>query len=267
MGGDGASAYDFVLENEELWDDSLNGMSGDILVKGGIVMYSLSVPKEVKSIRFIGTECLYEMIAGEIATPCSIYGHSSVKISGIEGDYVELKNFDTVEDCHGRITLYNCSNVSICSLASLFNCSYVSKIKASEASENIIYSNCTYVDGDTCDGYYITEDSGKVQTVNTDGSKSLISVVEKMTGEDDYSRLYGVDDTGAEETFYVDMGQDAEEGHIPRRNANLSIWIPNDPVDDTDSVNKRYVDTLIGDIDSVLDNILAKQNAVIGGDA
>lgn len=173
MGGGGTSAYDFVLEDEELWSDSLNGMSGDILVKGGIVMYSLSVPKEVKSIRFIATECLYEMIAGEIATPCTIDGHSSTKISGVEGDYVNLYSFGTVEDCHGIITLSNCSNISRCSLASLNTCSYVSKIRRGNDPEKVTYSNCKYVDGDTCQDFYSDEDVGKVKTVGPDGSASL----------------------------------------------------------------------------------------------
>ena len=41
------------------------------------------------------------------------------------------------------------------------------------------YVDCFKVDGDTCDGYYTEEDVGKVQTVNTSGEKSLISVYDK----------------------------------------------------------------------------------------
>ena len=40
----------------------------------------------------------------------------------------------------------------------------------------IDYTNCTYVDGDTCDGYYTEEERGKVQTVTTDGTGEFISV-------------------------------------------------------------------------------------------
>ena len=171
----------------------------------------------------------------------------------------------------------------------------------------VSYINCTKVDGDTCDGYYTADDNGKVETVNDDGTKSLISVVEKITGGDDFPRLYGVDETGEDDIFIVDNYNNVDELSIPRRNSNLSIFIPNEPVEDTDAVNKAYVDAMkglvnqnaidiysldsrvamqwesidqisqntytkteidskLGDIDSVLDSIIAKQTAVIGGE-
>lgn len=40
-----------------------------------------------------------------------------------------------------------------------------------------------------------------------------------------------------------------------------------DPVEDSDAVNKSYVDTKIGDIESVLDSIIAIQNSLLGGNA
>ena len=40
-----------------------------------------------------------------------------------------------------------------------------------------------------------------------------------------------------------------------------------DPVYPQDATNKRYVDSLVGDIESALDSVIAIQNALIGGDA
>jgi hypothetical protein len=45
-----------------------------------------------------------------------------------------------------------------------------------------------------------------------------------------------------------------------QRIANLA-----NPIDDTDGANKRYVDDLIGDVETALDNIIALQNAKIEG--
>ena len=39
------------------------------------------------------------------------------------------------------------------------------------------------------------------------------------------------------------------------------------PTNDTDAVNKNYVDTAIGSIDSALDSIIAIQNSILGGGA
>lgn len=39
------------------------------------------------------------------------------------------------------------------------------------------------------------------------------------------------------------------------------------PTERDDAVNKRYVDELVGDVEEALDNILALENALIGGDA
>lgn len=111
----------------------------------------------------------------------------------------------------------------------------------------INYVDCIRVDGDTCDNYYTTEDDGKVHVITTDGSKSTISVVEKVTDAVGYPRVYAVDDTGAEDMLGVDYPDEAKQVSIPRRNANLSIYIPNKPVEDTDAVNKAYVDSSFSD--------------------
>jgi hypothetical protein len=62
------------------------------------------------------------------------------------------------------------------------NCKHLSNIHTisyGEEGSYVDYINCDWVDGDTCDGYYTEEDNGKVQTVNTSGEKSLISVYDK----------------------------------------------------------------------------------------
>ena len=58
-----------------------------------------------------------------------------------------------------------------------YQCKHVSNVhNITPSIATIDYVDCTFVDGDTCDGYYTEEDKGKVQVVNTSGEKSLISV-------------------------------------------------------------------------------------------
>ncbi len=55
-------------------------------------------------------------------------------------------------------------------------------------------------------------------------------------------------------------------GIIPRRQSNGNLFT-NTPVNDLDCTNKKYVDDLVGDIETALDNIIAMQNELIGGDS
>ena len=57
------------------------------------------------------------------------------------------------------------------------NCEHISNVRRMYNSATITYSNCTYVDADTCDGYYTEEDSGKAILASTDGGKNLLKVV------------------------------------------------------------------------------------------
>ena len=249
--------YDFVFENEELYSNSLDEMSGDILVKGGTVNYQLYIPTEVKSIRFVGTDFLYEMFLGELDTPCQIYGNSTAKIIGASGDHIEIRDFGGVEDCHGKIVLYNCHNIINCSVSTLTNCSYANNVSRGNETEKVKYlGNCNHIDGNTCQDYFNDEENGKVQTVNVDGTKSLISVVEQITTPSKFRRVYGVDETGTQDVISIDNGysseEDVMEGGVAIRNANHSIYIPREPVEDTDAVNKAYIDTRLGDISTIL---------------
>ena len=48
--------------------------------------------------------------------------------------------------------------------------------------------------------------------------------------------------------------------------ANRNLKNVADPIEDTDAVNKQYVDNLVGDIEAALDAIIALQNSIIGGE-
>ena len=49
-------------------------------------------------------------------------------------------------------------------------------------------------------------------------------------------------------------------------NKNSTIKNVPMPIDDNDVVPKNYIDTMVGDIETVLDNIIANQNNLIGGE-
>lgn len=114
------------------------------------------------------------------------YAHSCQNLQNISvyGDYSDGKNYG----------FYNCTLISgvyfhsslpwaeddISYIIEFLNCKHISNVhNVNISNARFDYENCDWVDGDTCDGYYTEEDEGKVQTVNKDGSKSLISVYGK----------------------------------------------------------------------------------------
>ena len=55
------------------------------------------------------------------------------------------------------------------------SCTNISNVHlAGNVQETITYSNCRFVDGETCEGYYTAEDAGKVPSVSLDGIKALL---------------------------------------------------------------------------------------------
>lgn len=65
------------------------------------------------------------------------------------------------------------------------------------------------------------------------------------------------------------IGMSPDEVNINKNLGMMNKRIKNlgNPTDDTDAVNKKYVDTAIGSIDSALDSIIAIQNSILGGGA
>lgn len=54
-------------------------------------------------------------------------------------------------------------------------CTNISNVHlAVNVQETITYSNCRFVDGETCEGYYTAEDAGKVPSVSFNGAKALL---------------------------------------------------------------------------------------------
>ena len=104
------------------------------------------------------------------------------------------------------------------------------------------------VDGE--DGYtpikgvdYWTE-ADKEEIAQEVGNNLANRFVERIDTEAMFVRAYAVDETGAQDTVSVDtVTRDGiGENNVPRRNANLGIYIPNAPEDDDEAANKAYVD-------------------------
>lgn len=80
--------------------------------------------------------------------------------------------------------------------------------------------------------------------------------VDKVTTPFPWRRVYVIDETGEQDVVPLDNGwtaeEDLSEGGVVIRNENLSIFISSLPVEDTDAVNKAYVDKVVGDISSIL---------------
>lgn len=80
--------------------------------------------------------------------------------------------------------------------------------------------------------------------------------VDKVTTPFPWRRVYAIDETGKQDVVPLDNGwtaeEDLSEGGVVIRNENLSVFITSLPVEDTDAVNKAYVDMVVGDISSIL---------------
>ena len=92
---------------------------------------------------------------------------------------------------------HNISNIIIYGYADITNCENLTNIYG-----NATYTNCTYVDGDTCDGYYTSEDAGKVQVITADGSKETKEYVPLVKGA--RGRVYVINSSGKQTTLGYD---------------------------------------------------------------
>ncbi len=234
--------WDYVITSlEDFTTEKLATMSGRVLVNGVNYLADsnndpimVSVPSEVEVIKFVNS-IIY----------CSIRSDTkNTKIIGLQGSYIEdsytwkytyISGFGAVEDCTGRVELYNCENIRHCNIHRAYNCANLTDIEcrvdyvdgnvdmfvmctvldniriysgavegflliaefnscshisnvhnmSPEGNITVDYDNCTYVDGDTCDGYYTEEDAGKVALIEPNG-KSMLSdlVVIKGRGDD-----------------------------------------------------------------------------------
>ena len=89
--------------------------------------------------------------------------------------------------------------------------------------------------------------------------------VDKITSVDNTIRVYGVDGNGINTIFRAYFV--AKENTIPLRKANGQLTVKETPEDDSDAASKKYVDNLVGDIETALDSIIAIQNSILGGNA
>lgn len=82
--------------------------------------------------------------------------------------------------------------------------------------------------------------------------------VEKAEGNTHTDQVYGLDSLGGTKTFIVEDNAKFEVGFdygaIPQRQGNGNL-MTNTPVKDIDCANKKYVDDLIGDIETLLGGI------------
>ena len=95
--------------------------------------------------------------------------------------------------------------------------------------------------------------------------------VEKVNVTDGFARIYAASNAG-DITLNADSGSPVAFNHgigigdIPRRRSTGNIMTPA-PTIDLDCVNKKYVDDLVGDIDSALTELHNYAQALIGGNS
>ena len=66
--------------------------------------------------------------------------------------------------------------------------------------------------------------------------------VDKITINDSVPAVHAINTDNTPTTARLDFMDTATYNAIPRRNESLNIYLPNEPQQDTDSVNKKYVD-------------------------
>ena len=87
--------------------------------------------------------------------------------------------------------------------------------------------------------------------------------VQKLTPSTSYNNLYGIKPNG--EHFGQAMSTDNNEWTVACRIAGGRLVV-GDPTQPNHAATKRYIDGLVGDIDTVLDSIIAIQENLIGGE-
>jgi hypothetical protein len=106
------------------------------------------------------------------------------------------------------------------------------------------------------DYYTDAEKAELIEEVRSDINEIAEGKVDKVTTPASFRRVYAIDETGTQDVISIDNGysseEDVMEGGVAIRNANHSIYIPREPVEDTDAVNKAYIDTRLGDISTIL---------------
>ena len=152
----------------------------------------------------------------------------------------------TMNSLIGDLYFKNCSLINgvaldrednLSSFLEFTNCSYISNVRDispkfdpsfGEGKNVIDYLDCTFVDGDTCDGYYTAEDEGKIPRINLEGLKDLIlpslisacyvgaGITEQTIGEHDYGvyLLSSYNCTIKYKTRHYTTGEEAEQEFI-----------------------------------------------------
>lgn len=171
---------------------------------GDIYNLNVTAPQDTKIIGFTGTDAIYgvwadvygfnavEFTGGWVSLHyCNNIRHCSIcranhcnnlfdiicEASNWDGQYIEfdhctmINGVNAYEDFYYEVEFVNCRHIS-----------NVHKIPTPEEIEvTITYTNCSSVNGDTCDDYYTEEDNGKVSVITTDGTKQVIDI-EAMLG-------------------------------------------------------------------------------------
>lgn len=143
-----------------------------------------------------------------------------------------------------------------------------SAVYIDSAQVNIASKEGVNLYGDGDDGSMIEMSPGKVYIAG--GDYVRISGYEGQNGISMADDGLFVDSTttvslsaGSSASIYLD----SSSGEVIINGLSVQIAGLEDPSSPSDAVNKSYVDTKIGDIESVLDSIIAIQNSLLGGNA
>lgn len=91
-----------------------------------------------------------------------------------------------------------------------------------------------------------------------------LGALKKGTWVSTYNQVYAKSADG-KTTYTMDISSAIVKGAIPLRNGDGQIIVPLVPTEPSHAPSKEYVDTKIGDIETVLDSVIAMQNTLIGG--
>ncbi len=250
-----------VITQEELWEGLGNGTLknfGAVENCRGVLEYVNCSSVENCDIKY-AESCNY---IRNCSVPYSEYTTSAVFKDCCFINNVDVSNSEPVQNIEVHFD----------------NCHHISNIHDDGAEHpdypTLVYYDafCTFVDPYTCAGYVSSAVANKVPVPDSQGGVEFKGVVEKINNTLKHAGLYaqmnGRNDPDA--TYLAPYSTGAYGKYIVQRDEKGNINAPNQldvPPKDDQYISRRYLESIVGHIDSALDELHTYAHSLINGGA
>lgn len=269
-GKDGYSEWDYVITSlDDFTTEKLATMHGRVLVKGVNLLPNpnvyyvksvVAVHGGIKLIKFIDST-IYADVTGENTTRIvGFTGDTSQKEDCIF-EWASLRGFGAVEQCRSEVELYNCQNIIHSQIRNAYDCTNLQDIYVIydnvDATDSYLFQNCTLIDGvqfKTYDSWHEGMGGYEEAIIEFNNCKHLSNIhkISAQIGEIQYNNCSSVDGDTCDD-YYTEEDEGKVRGVSTTGEKSLiSVY------------SQEEIDDKIGDIDTVLDNIIAIQEGLVG---